>query len=56
MKTATNDDTKIEMQGRLEEAERMIHEWKEAVNTCEHEVNQEESELKKEGEFTGSSH
>ena len=52
MKTATNDDMKIEIQRRLEEAERKIHERKETVNVYERLVNQREGELKKEGEFT----
>ena len=43
---------KIEIQRRLEGAERKIREWKEKVNEYERQVNQHEGELKKEGEFT----
>ena len=52
MKTATDDDMRIEIQRRMEEAERKICEIKGEINLWEHQVNQYEGELKKEGEFT----
>ena len=45
---------KSEIQRRLEEAEKMIREWKGGVDRYERRVNQEEGELKKEGEFSVS--
>ena len=54
LNTATNDDMKSEIQRRLEEAEKMIREWKGGVDRYERRVNQEEGELKKEGEFSVS--
>ena len=56
LKTATNDDMKIEIQRRLEKAEGKIHEWKEWINKHERQVNEYEGELKKEGEFTSKSY
>ena len=52
LKKATNDVMKIEIQRRLEGAEREFRERKEKVNAKEREVNQYEGELKKEDEFT----
>ena len=43
---------KIEIQRRLEWAEKGIRVKREEVNKYEREVNQYEGELKKEGEFT----
>ena len=43
---------KIEIQRRLDEAEKEILVWKEWVNEYERDVNQYEGELKKEGELT----
>ena len=52
MKTAANDDVKIDIRCRLEEAEGKILEGKKLVSEYEQQINQEESKLKKEGEFT----
>ena len=51
LNTATNDDTKSEIQRRLEKAEKEIREKKDRVNHWERQLNQKEGELKKEGEF-----
>ena len=54
VKKSTSDDIKSEIQRRLEEAEEEIRKWKGWVDQYEHQLNQEESELKKEGEFSVS--
>ena len=54
LKKSTNDDMKSEIQRRLEKAEKDIRECKGWVNHFECQVNQEEGELKKEGEFSVS--
>ena len=58
LKTATNDDMKIEIQRQLEGAERAIRTWKGQVNEGERKVNEYNDKLgplKKEGEFVLSS-
>ena len=52
MKIAANDDMKTDIQCRLEEAEGKILEGKKLVTEYEQQINQEESKLKKGGEFT----
>ena len=54
LRATVDEDLIIEIQGRLEEAEKEFREWKESVNHWESQVNQFEGELKKEGEFTVS--
>ena len=51
LNTATNDDMKSKIQRQLEKAEKEICERKGRVNYWERQLNQEEGELKKEGEF-----
>ena len=58
LKTATDDDLKIEIQRLLEVAKGLIHKWTMEVNECEHQVNEYNGELgllKRDGEFTLSS-
>ena len=54
LNTATNDEMKMTIQRKLEEAEGYIQKWKRIVNVYESEVNEHEGRLgllKKEGEF-----
>ena len=54
LSTATSDEMKSEIQCRLEEVEKEIRERKGRINDWERGLNQQEGELKKEGEFSVS--